>query len=340
MAGDQFDQRVLRPVALAADAPRRQCGRSRRLAGGDGPKQLPQIVAVIETWIASRLDGDSLDGEPDGLSLWAVSFVNRKKCDQLVRSVPQLAIEEIEAVGKTPGREHETRPRQDRPSAHPLRTQHSQCRQAGRAASFLCQKRRTSMPGKSLSRVCLIALSGMLLGLSVVAAATPGPHPAPNLNQRVLASANSRVGHPTADPGLTYSCANFVAWVLHQTGAKSTENYGISGPNPNLNYVWGQLVVQHNASGPLSAFNAVQPGDVIQFRNVALTLKTTHPNGSWSTRTVTMQQHTAIVAQNQGNGRFVVLEQNYNHQSFVTRDPLNLSGMTSGTVWVYRPVAK
>jgi hypothetical protein len=79
---------------------------------------------------------------------------------------------------------------------------------------------------------------------------------------------------------------------------------------------------------------------VIQFRNVEITLKTTYPNGSWSTRTETMLQHSAIVALNQGNGRFVVLEQNYNHQSFVTRNLLNLSGMTSGTVWVYRPVAK
>jgi hypothetical protein len=43
-----------------------------------------------------------------------------------------------------------------------------------------------------------------------------------------------------------------------QAGAKSTENYGISGPNPELNYVWGQLVVQQNAGGPLAAFNAVR----------------------------------------------------------------------------------
>ena len=90
----------------------------------------------------------------------------------------------------------------------------------------------------------------------------------------------------------------------------------------------------------MSDFNSVQPGQIIQFRNVSSTIKTTLDNGSTSTSTLSASQHTAIVFQNLGGGRFVLLEQNFNNKQYVTQDTWDFSGMTAGTMWIYQPVAK
>jgi hypothetical protein len=132
---------------------------------------------------------------------------------------------------------------------------------------------------------------------------------------------------PTADPPLPFTCTDFVAWVMHDAGTKSTEDFGVSGFNPGLNYVWGNLVVQHSVGSLNSDFRLVQPGDVLQFGDVLAP-------------TLNAQQHNAIVSQNLGGGVFVVVEQNDNRQPFVTVDQLDLSAMTQGTICVYRPEAK
>jgi hypothetical protein len=149
------------------------------------------------------------------------------------------------------------------------------------------------------------------------------------LPQKILQFGRAHLGKPTADPGLGFYCANFVAAALHAAGARSTENFGVSGANPNLDFVWGKLVVKHTAGRPDSDFKLAQPGDVLQFR---------HAQGPKSNGM--FEQHTAIVEKNLGGGRFVVLEQNYNNQKFVTRDTIDMSRMTSGTVWIYRAVPK
>ena len=124
---------------------------------------------------------------------------------------------------------------------------------------------------------------------------------------------------------------------LLSVGAKTTGDFGVVDP-PNwpantpspVDYVWGQLVLTYHPGPGANAGAALanlQPGDVLQFRNVAVT-------GGQIT------QHTAIVARNNGGGSLDVVEQNYNHQTFVTADTLDLSAMTGGTVWAYRPVPK
>jgi hypothetical protein len=161
----------------------------------------------------------------------------------------------------------------------------------------------------------------------------------PTLGQTILQYGLDHKGLPTADPSLPYTCADFAAAALHFAGANSTENYGVSGMDPSLDYVWGNLVLQQQAGASPANFNQVQPGDILQFRNVASTVSTSS-NGSTSTYSWSFPQHTAIVYQNLGNGRLTLLEQNFNEQKFVTVDTIDLSGMTSGTVWVYQPVAK
>jgi hypothetical protein len=158
--------------------------------------------------------------------------------------------------------------------------------------------------------------------------------------QTIVQFGLSHMGKATMESGQSATCANFVAAALHNAHARSTEDYGVTGMNTNLNYIWGNLVVQHNAGGSTGDFSRVQVGDIIQFRNVNSTVKTTHPNGSWSTQSWSFPQHTAIVYQNLGGGRFTVLQQNSNGRQYVTEDTIDLSGMTSGTLWVYRPVAK
>jgi hypothetical protein len=160
----------------------------------------------------------------------------------------------------------------------------------------------------------------------------------PSLAQHAVQFGLDHVGQPTSDNGTQFECANFVLADLEAIGAKTTYDYGVSGADAD--YVWGNLAVQHNAGGALSDFNLIKPGDVLQFRNVVSTVKITNPDGSWYTQSWSFPHHSAIVYQNNGSGKLVVLEQNANGQHFVTKDKIDLSGMTSGTIWDYHVVAK
>jgi hypothetical protein len=191
-------------------------------------------------------------------------------------------------------------------------------------------------------RILLLAPLALLLALPASAPAQTARRSPPSGNkarvrkarsslaQKIIRFGLAHLGKPTADRGMTaYTCANFVAAALHSANAKSTEDFGVSGANGNLDYVWGKRVLTHRAGSPDSDFQKVQPGDVIQFRNV----QGPRTGGVY-------RQHTAIVYQNLGGGKFVVLEQNFNNQKFVTRDTIDMSRLTSGTMWVYRPVRK
>jgi hypothetical protein len=127
----------------------------------------------------------------------------------------------------------------------------------------------------------------------------------------------------------SYTCANFIASALKRFKAKSTEDYGVFGSDPKLNYVWGTLVFKFTAGVNKPDFSKVKKGDVLQFRDVQV---------PWANKPFT--QHTAIVVAQKSNGIIQVVEQNYANQKFVTLDTLDLSGITAGTLWVYRPEAK
>jgi len=185
-----------------------------------------------------------------------------------------------------------------------------------------------------------------------------GTTAAANLAQKLINFGLDNLGKPEAAPALValynkylkslppgtkpdpaknpYTCADFVDYALTQVGAKSgLSGFGVSGTSTNLDYIWGKLTLQYNAADPLSQLDQVQPGEIIQFQDVSTTI--TQPNGAWNSDAY--PHHTAIVEQNLGGGRFLVLQQNYPEgTSHVTEDIVNLSGMSSGTIWFYQPV--
>jgi hypothetical protein len=144
-------------------------------------------------------------------------------------------------------------------------------------------------------------------------------------------------------PAETYfpTCANYVWAVLQEVGAKTTDDYGKVDP-PNwpsdtpspTDYQWGDKPRLTWTPGKSSIFSLseVQPGDVLQFRNV------TDDN----------EQHTTIVVANRGKGKLEVLEQNTNGRTFVTLDTLDFNDYKARpeaqggvqAVWVYQPVFK
>jgi hypothetical protein len=130
-------------------------------------------------------------------------------------------------------------------------------------------------------------------------------------------------------------CFQFVAQALAVAGAQEPPNLG-----PDSDYIWGTQVaaIQVTASSPTipaAAFANLKPGDVIQFRNVAISTA----QGKWS-----FPHHTALivgVGQTKGinNGTITVLEQNFNNQQFVTEETMDLTHITAGKAWVYAPLA-
>jgi hypothetical protein len=98
-------------------------------------------------------------------------------------------------------------------------------------------------------------------------------------------------------------------------------------------YVWGALVkkLTYQAGGSIvdsSPTSAVQPGDVIQYRDVTFT-----PSGS-------APQHTAIVSAVDAKGNPTeVFTQNFNKKRVVFKDKESLTAIRTGTLWIYRAVA-
>jgi hypothetical protein len=170
------------------------------------------------------------------------------------------------------------------------------------------------------------------------------------VNAQVLAYAQNHLGKQVGDG----QCTALAEAAVAAAGGKPFSALGPSGPNAD--YVWGELITTITPFGGWPA--AVQPGDIIQFRNVHLTMQseTIRPNGSWSTTTSTqtMTHHTAIISAVRGN-LIDVLQQNIN--GILTDQPgtiwgktfsvtQNLAGgvkvintytLNGGTLWVYRP---
>jgi hypothetical protein len=170
----------------------------------------------------------------------------------------------------------------------------------------------------------------------VLLAAAAAPATAGELGTRVKKFAQDRLGRKVGDG----ECATLAVEALRAADARTTFDYGVSGPDGD--YRWGKL---------LARFDDAQPGDVIQYRDVKIVSTTTNRTRdgvTWTeTRTQTMGHHTAIVSANLGGGKLRVLEQNVGPldkgdaaRKVVQENELNLSDMTSGKVWIYRPVQK
>ena len=155
------------------------------------------------------------------------------------------------------------------------------------------------------------------------------PSSNPLLNA-VLAFAEARLGHQVGDG----QCAALAIQALQRAGANT--RLGPSGPLAD--YVWGSLVLAEvggAGGGQVAAgsLDAVQPGDVVQFSDARFVLST--PTfSSWHS----FPHHTAIIEAYLGNGRFSILQQNVNGNLKVQHGVIDFAQLTTGTVWVYRPV--
>jgi hypothetical protein len=147
----------------------------------------------------------------------------------------------------------------------------------------------------------------------------------------------------TCPPGSAGECTDLVMAALQHAGAKTTDDYGVSGPDAD--YVWGTLVFEYfkfsngiigSGGGSSSITYPIRAGDIIQYRDVTVS----NPDGSSSTAT----HHTAIIEAVLGGGNYRILEQNWdggNPDGRVVRETtIDLANMTQGHYWIYQPVPK
>lgn len=81
----------------------------------------------------------------------------------------------------------------------------------------------------------------------------------------------------------------------------------------------------------------IKAGDIIQFRN----LKTTEhlPGGVTKWETFGAPDHTAVVYKVLGKKHFTLAHQNIGGKRSVVKSDVNLTNVTGGKYWIYRPVA-
>lgn len=124
-------------------------------------------------------------------------------------------------------------------------------------------------------------------------------------------------------------CAQMATEAMRASGADFTR----TEPAGTQNYVWTTNRVARLTQGSQATGQKFQVGDIIQFDNA------TFRSGN-STRI--LQHHTQVVAAVDSNGRITkVYEQNVNGNLTVQKDAaIDLKTLASGTVSVYRPVAR
>jgi len=156
------------------------------------------------------------------------------------------------------------------------------------------------------------------------------------LNQKVLAYARSQLGRRVGDG----ECATLAVQALASARARGL----VEPAAANSDYTWGKKVAMLTPTHHSTA--AIQPGDILQLRDVSTlsVTRTQQPDGSvWTmTRTTSAQHHTAIVASVSGN-TIKVYEQNVGGGTgakVVQMGTLNLNDLRQGTIGVYRPVAR
>jgi len=83
--------------------------------------------------------------------------------------------------------------------------------------------------------------------------------------------------------------------------------------------------------------NEIKAGDIIQFRNLKITDHL--PGGVTKWETLGSPDHTAIVYKVLGRKYFTLAHQNIGGRRSVIKSDVNLTKVTGGKYWVYRPVA-
>jgi len=168
----------------------------------------------------------------------------------------------------------------------------------------------------------------------------------------IVTSASSKMKQKVGDG----QCTRLVAYALTEAGKKTTRDFDVVGNTAD--YVWGTVV----ASDSSPTLDAVLPGDIIQFRNHVITVKTTGSPPAPSILPGERKHHSAVIA-NKGwrqddYGRmyyeFSIIEQNYAGKKYVVKSKVLLqpkadldfgSGneiliQSTGKYWIYRPVNK
>jgi len=195
-----------------------------------------------------------------------------------------------------------------------------------RSFFFLPTDGKTTVPHARKSRAILQgSLAGFVLLLALPGGDANAQAP---LNTGVLQYAQKNLGQRVGNG----QCSALASAALASVGAKTTDDFGVVGPDGN--YVWGT---------PVARLADVRPGDILQFRNVKITNTTIQrtSRGVFSyTSSYSYPHHTAIVASNDGKGKLTTLEQNSNNRLYVTQGQLDFSGSVSGKIWAYRPVKK
>lgn len=161
----------------------------------------------------------------------------------------------------------------------------------------------------------------------------------PSMAERIVSYARRKRGERDGDG----ECYTLTTNALTAAGAKTASDYGKI--TPDADYVWGTSV----------ALTALQPGDVIQFRNYKFKRVDVTDDDSGTTtdeQEGDRAHHTAIVQSVDGDGAVTVWEQNAPEGSAVTRTQLFFtSGKTTsgkrtttitvkGKFWFYRPEAR
>jgi hypothetical protein len=160
----------------------------------------------------------------------------------------------------------------------------------------------------------LTAVLGLPLGIGAE------PEPLPEVNRKIVDFCRANLGKKV-DNG---ECAMLVVIAYQKAGAVGLDFLPAPKPPMKLNaYVWGK---------PLGSKDIILPGDVIQFSDVEI--------GGKGGRT--LRHHTAVVAQVMGGNRYTIYEQNANgktdaQRKIVQLNPLDLSRMTKGNAYFYRP---
>jgi hypothetical protein len=154
------------------------------------------------------------------------------------------------------------------------------------------------------------------------------------LNQRVLDFCTKNVGRKVGNG----QCAVLAEEALKAAGARRFPPYGLEA-----DYVWGRLVRTVNPK--TDGTGAVQPGDILQFRDAYFYRKTTHPDGSWEESYNEAEHHTAVVERVYQKGKvLVILGQNTGpsekeeERLVVQRETINFAELQKGWVKIYRPV--
>ncbi len=171
--------------------------------------------------------------------------------------------------------------------------------------------------------------------------------PAENLSTRVKNTLEHMVGQRAVRGSRRsggFGCFALVNKVLKSVSAKTAADFGRITPNGD--YVWGTPV----------NLGSVKPGDVLQFSNHVILVRTDYADGSMEERSYSRGHHSAVVVEVQKDGSVYVVEQNVRPKPRrITRNLLvrlpkgketrrsdgkKVTITVTGTVKAYRPVPK